>query len=162
MNKTLAALALLAGLVAGAPMPPAASAEAGTDEAARIARCLTGEGGNYEAGKGATVPEACRALDRDETVCDALDGKAFLECVARRVALWDKVLDRLAVALADQKGSAAALRGLTAGFRAHRAAACRFYERYGVAEESPRLVPRCRLRLTIAFARETYQSLFLP
>ena len=54
------------------------------------------------------------------------------------------------------------LRGLTAVFRTHRVAACRFFERYGVADESPRLVPRCHLRMTIAFARETYQSLFLP
>ncbi|MCW1843905.1 hypothetical protein [Prosthecomicrobium hirschii] len=160
MDKTLAALALLAVLAAGAPMPPAQAAEA--DEVARIARCLTGEGGSFETGKGVAVPEACRALDRAEAVCDARDGKAFLECVAERVALWDKVLDRLAVTLADQKGSAAALRGLTAGFRTHRVAACRFFERYGVADESPRLVPRCHLRMTIAFARETYQSLFLP
>jgi hypothetical protein len=162
MNKTLGALALIAGLAAGAPMPPAGAAVAEADEVARIARCLTGEGGSFETGKGVAVPEACRALDREESVCDARDGKAFLVCVAERVALWDKVLDRLAVTLADQKGSVAALRGLTAGFRTHRVAACRFYERYGVADASPRLVPRCHLRMTIAFARETYQSLFLP
>lgn len=162
MDKTLAGLALLAVLAAGASMPPAGAAAAEADEVVRIARCLTQEGSSYETGKGVTVPEACRALDREESVCDARDGKAFLECVAERVALWDKVLDRLAVTLADRKGSAAALRSLTEGFRAHRVAACRFYERYGIAEASPRLVPRCHLRMTVAFARETYQSLFLP
>ncbi|MBT9290662.1 hypothetical protein [Prosthecodimorpha staleyi] len=155
----------VAGLlvVAGVVLVQAAAATGAAEaEVERRAACITHEGGDLPAAPGKMPPDPCRGIDLDAGACDALDGAAQQQCFAREIALWDKVLDRLKPVMADRKGAPEAVARALAGFRSHRAAACRLYGRFGINTDNPHYQPRCRLRLTIDYAKDTYLQLYSP
>lgn len=155
----LALLLVLLAAVGSAAPARAASVDA---EVERRAACITHEGGDLPAAPGKTLPDPCRGIDLEAGACDDLDGAPQQQCFAREIALWDKVLDRLKPVMADRKGAGEAVGRALAGFRTHREAACRLYGRFGINTDNPRYQPRCRLRLTIDYAKDTYLQLYSP
>lgn len=156
-------MCLVAGLVLlnAAVAVPARAATADA-EVERRAACITHEGGDLPASPGKVLPDPCRGIDLEAGACDDLDGAPQQQCFAREIALWDKVLDRLKSVMADRKGASEAVGRALAGFRTHREAACRLYGRFGINTDNAYYQPRCRLRLTIDYAKDTYLQLYSP